>query len=399
MEFKVKKIDLHVCLIAFIVSVIFCLSEFNQVEFLKNIGLILEGYKIKYLIILLLSIGYITPIVFGKKQKLMFLNEFKLLSCTYLVFFLVSVIFELKNGFKPYLFTEILYYFVPVIFSFAVINRFPSKLDLIINTVFYTMFAWWLLIYAPRLNLQAILNLSIANSYSQYESGFAFYMFVFLIYFLYKKNILNTMISLFVTILSLKRIILIMALIAVIYLNPFQKRNKEVSKRYIDLITLVFVFVPVLIQFLCSETFSDSFFSVTGIPLNYFVKGRIERINLCLEEGMKYGFGSTNEYLTNYYNNRGFYFENTYFLHSDIMRIYLETTIVGTIVFTRNIIRLARKNIYSLFLVTALLIDMVGNHYFGPGTTFFWFLFYLVIYCVNSTQIDSLENTKNNYPN
>lgn len=376
-EYSIKSIVLSL-LIGFLFF-IFLASEYTFN--IKNESLIyiveyIEQYKIKYILLFLYSIFFFVSI----SNRKFFLWKKELISflLLILIFVIVSLIFQSINGFRSFLINEVLFFLAPIIFVFCFINYSNGKISHYINVTFWICVFWWCVCYFPILNIDNIKSISFISSYSPFESEYAHLFMFYFIYFLCKKYKLSSVICGILLFLSFKRMNIVFEAIAIIFFVIFRKKTLNISPKIINLFTIIFaiffIICPFIVQKLCEDSFALWFNATFNYDWNRFIMGRFDRINWCVDEGMKYGFGSTTDYLTSLMGGKA---RN---IHCDILRVYLETTIFGTIAYTFTYFRLANKNVFTLFAILALFTDSLVNHYFGAGHCLLMIVIYFVIY-------------------
>lgn len=76
-------------------------------------------------------------------------------------------------------------------------------------------------------------------------------------------------------------------------------------------------------------------------------------------------------------------------MHNDILRIYMECTIVGTIAFTVQYFKIVKDNIFSFLLMLYAFMELFVAHYIGPGSTSFWIIAYILTFYFNIMESSS----------
>ena len=336
-------------------------------------------YIILFAHIFLLSIVFIKKLFIIKNKKIKFLYEFKQISFVMVAFVVISLIYQIiLMDFKTYFIKEIFYMFVPCLYVFLLINSNENKdnsfyfnITLIIFSVFF------FIEFKDILNINNILKISFINSYSPFESSIPF-SGVFLVlytYFLLNKNIKRAILSFLLCFLAFKRIhVIYIILLPVIYLLLKNKIN--VSTKLLRVTKIFFIFSPLLIEFIFSDYFSNLFYSVFNIDFERFVMSRFTLVNYVLDLDLKnYGLATT-YYITppsEIYNMSG---NVTQFnMHCDLLRIYIETSIVGLAIFVNNYFNITKSNIFKYILMLAYFFIMFSSH---AITSFYtWILIYM----------------------
>ena len=105
---------------------------------------------------------------------------------------------------------------------------------------------------------------------------------------------------------------------------------------------------------------------------------RFEIINTVIDAKLtNYGLGTVTDFLEarNYSGQTN--------MHNDILRIYMETTIIGSFAFTRNYFKVSSRNWYSYFMMLFIFVELFVAHFIGPGSVSFWIVAYLAIFSFN----------------
>ena len=84
-------------------------------------------------------------------------------------------------------------------------------------------------------------------------------------------------------------------------------------------------------------------------------------------------------------------------MHNDLIQIYLECGVIGSIIFTYVYIKSASANGISFILMCYVFFECYFNHLFGAGCTHIWILIYLMMLIVDITdRNDGGKNGTNN---
>ena len=403
---KRKKITINIIdFLFFSCILLFFVCEYRTgILFIDKITSMLEEKKIKYLYVFFITIICFFTTNFEKEKA--FYQEFIRYILGIFVLALISLFKQILNGFNSILINEIMYYITPLIFSFFIINRKNGKIEKYIDYIFYIIIILFLTINIDNLfNVKKLLAIDFINSSSPFESGFAFYLIILLIYYTYKKDKLKAIVSFAICVLSLKRITFLFSIIFLIFKNIIEKRKVNYW-----ILIIAFLMVPILFNIVCNDTINSLFYDLTGMDFNVFLKGRFEFINLLFDSTeIKYGLGSCKLFLSNYYkeyySSLGYSgIADIYDPHCDIVRFYLECTIIGSLALNYAFFKNAKNSNISTFITFYIFVESCFNHVFGSGNTVYWILVYLVIYYFNyeynksginekSLSVDKNENT------
>lgn len=315
--------------------------------------------------------------------------------------FAITAILQMINGFNSYAINEAVYYYTPLIFI-IVYSQISEEQDVetILNYLFVLYVIVFLKNFAGQLTLANLKSISFANSYSPFESELAFVFLIFECFYLYMGKRKNAIISLILCILSFKRISMLAA-IAFFIFSKWIVVKKAVNKKMVIVTTVAFVLLPVLTCLMLNDTLEAWFYQTFHVTLNEITLTRSSRIEAVINSGqIKYGVGSVTTYLTKYLNAlHGSNFSNRN-LHNDLVKIYLECGILGSIVFTYIYMKAASVSRMLFVMMCYIFFECYFNHLFGAGSTDIWILIYLIMSIAGMTtrnaESDGGENGANN---
>lgn len=315
--------------------------------------------------------------------------------------FAITAILQMINGFNSYAINEAVYYYTPLIFI-IVYSQISEEHDVetILNYLFVLYVIVFLKNFAGQLTLANLKSISFANSYSPFESELAFVFLIFECFYLYMGKRKNAIISLILCILSFKRISMLAAIVFFIF-SKWIVVKKAVNKKIVIVTTVVFVLLPALTCLMLNDTLEAWFYQTFHVTLNEITLTRSSRIEAVINSGqIKYGLGSVTTYLTKYLNAlHGSNFSNRN-LHNDLVKIYLECGILGSIVFTYIYMKAASVSRMLFVMMCYIFFECYFNHLFGAGSTDIWILIYLIMSIAGMTtrnaESDGGENGANN---
>ena len=314
--------------------------------------------------------------------------------------FAITAILQMINGFNSYAINEAVYYYTPLIFI-IVYSQISEEQDVetILNYLFVLYIIVFLKNFAGQLTLANLKSISFANSYSPFESELAFVFLIFECFYLYMGKRKNAIISLILCILSFKRISMLAAIVFFI-ISKWIVVKKAVNKKIVIVTTVVFVLLPVLTCLMLNDTLEAWFYQTFHVTLNEITLTRSSRIEAVINSGqIKYGLGSVTTYLTKYLNAlHGSNFSNRN-LHNDLVKIYLECGILGSIVFTYIYMKAASVSRMLFVMMCYIFFECYFNHLFEAGSTDIWILIYLIMSIAGMTtrnaESDGGENGAN----
>lgn len=316
--------------------------------------------------------------------------EFQWLIAILSTFVLVTIIKQMSNGFNSYFLNEIIYFVTPILFVYAFLQlqdeysifKTLDGLFLIFCIAFFVK-TW------GQLNFENISKISFSDTYSPFEgTGLAFIFVPFIFYFYYRKNMPLEIVSFLFVFLTMKRLAFITGIV-IIVLSILTKGKRtsvyKLNRVFVIIPCVAFVLLPLITNVFLNDAFASWFFEKTGLNINLFTMGRFERLNLVTDNHAgKLGWGSTTTYLSEYYTKyHNLTSPANFNLHNDIYKIYLETGLIGTGVFTIGFFKMCKRNYLSVLFVVYLFLEMYVNHELGAGTVHMWILFYLLIFCFN----------------
>ena len=398
---RLKNLDLNIANIHF-----FKLENF--ILYVTLICYIIDIGNLKYVVAMVGATIMFCIMVLRKGMNGHFLYEFKWLFLAILGLGAITLVMQAINGFNSYAINEVIYFITPLFFAFAYlqVNR-GVDIEHVLNIIFIFYIIEFFVENISTLSLSGILSISIADSYSPYESGLSFICVVYIIYYFYKNKLLNVLIAWIFNYLSLKRFSLLCATLFVVLMllqrlyNLIHRTNKVISinKKVTYLIAAFFILVPLILKTLLNDAFQEWFYDVTGVDIDVFMLSRFTRMELVASDTfVNKGLGSTTVFLTDYY--QGVFvgtIHDNFNLHNDIFKIFIECGIIGTIIFTICFFKATKLKTFSVMLMAYLFAEMMVNHLLGAGTVSFWIVAYLILYALNrSEQSSDLALNKKN---
>ena len=323
--------------------------------------------------------------VFGKKGDF-FWHEFLRAMLIVAVFLSISLCIQIYHGgVQGFLFTELLYNLIPPAVAFFWINtsrkeeRYTYFVIFLLRNVLYFFVA-----NMGKLSLSNILSISWGNSKSSiFETPYAHdFFFLEIIFFYFKKKKL-ALLCMILCMINFKRISFILSVFVFIfcmlleYSKKFQlffSKFKHVDIRVRCIVLLIMCIMPFLIDLAISDAGLAFFNENFGIDLDDFTTGRVGVIRYTIKNiGFFNGYGSSDNFLRNSINP-------TYRLlgsmHCDVLRIYLETTMIGVFVYFKELIEIAKKSWLIFGMLMYLFMELLFSHFIdvlGVWTMFFMF--------------------------
>lgn len=319
------------------------------------------------------------------------LNQGKLL--LNLLFFIVPLFIYslflqvLAHSFSFQTIKDFLYILSPILYVYLIVeSEEEGNFDFYFNVEFFAATLTFLLRALPILTPSNILSISFLNSYSPFEGiGNADVFFVLFFYYAINKKKSMKWISFILLFLSFKRIHVVFAVMLII-LQPFFEKNKDKKvNSLIFYLTIAFFLVsPSVLSLICNNNFENWFYKKFGMQLDAFTMGRVTTFNYVIDSNRtNLGLGSISDFLAKARMINPYLADD---LHNDIMRIYLEGTVVSLWLMVVNYFSLTKRNLYNYLMVLFAFLVMFSSHILT--TCIFWIFAFLFIMS-NNLNMDS----------
>lgn len=319
------------------------------------------------------------------------LNQGKLL--LNLLFFIVPLFIYslflqvLAHSFSFQTIKDFLYILSPILYVYLIVeSEEEGNFDFYFNVEFFAATLTFLLRALPILTPSNILSISFLNSYSPFEGiGNADGFFVLFFYYAINKKKSMKWISFILLFLSFKRLHVVFAVMLII-LQPFFEKNKDKKvNSLIFYLTIAFFLVsPSVLSLICNNNFENWFYKEFGMKLDAFTMGRVTTLNYVIDSNRtNLGLGSISDFLAKARMINPYLADD---LHNDIMRIYLEGTVVSLWLMVVNYFSLTKRNLYNYLMVLFTFLVMFSSHILT--TCIFWIFAFLFIMS-NNLNMDS----------
>lgn len=319
------------------------------------------------------------------------LNQGKLL--LNLLFFIVPLFIYslflqvLAHSFSFQTIKDSLYILSPILYVYLIVeSEEEGNFDFYFNVEFFAATLTFLLRALPILTPSNILSISFLNSYSPFEGiGNADGFFVLFFYYAINKKKSMKWISFILLFLSFKRLHVVFAVMLII-LQPFFEKNKDKKvNSLIFYLTIAFFLVsPSVLSLICNNNFENWFYNEFGMKLDAFTMGRVTTLNYVIDSNRtNLGLGSISDFLAKARMINPYLADD---LHNDIMRIYLEGTVVSLWLMVVNYFSLTKRNLYNYLMVLFAFLVMFSSHILT--TCIFWIFAFLFIMS-NNLNMDS----------
>ncbi len=347
----------------------------------------LDSTNLKHAFLMIAILIYFVPAIIGREKSLVMKDECKTICITVAILYVISLVFQVKNGsFKIYSVAEVYFFLAPLFFAAAFINKADREDvdNFMIWTLYIALFSFLLpkfmngsMVLQNIIGLFDIRALVLTSTSSIGESDLSNYFMLLFIYFIYRNNKKHYILAAVGCFLGYKRVTVLFLIVMVIVLR-FIPREKLVPKGVWIATVVAFVALPALSSFLYTDEFASFFYQTFGIDFNMFSMSRYSITRAVIRGNVtNYGLGT----ITNWLENRGVALELN--LHNDLLRIYMETTIIGSVALTYGYFKISRKNLFSYCMMLFIFIECYVAHWLAAGTVGFWIVAYTALFTFN----------------
>lgn len=329
-------------------------------------------------------LNFLSIVQTGKLSLKNSFHELKLGIVYVLVFFVISFIIQLSNNNMQLsiLLGDLGRFTIPIIYAYLFVNSIDkNEQKIFFDILLFRFILQFILININNFSVNYFLSLSWLSTDSLLESSLAHDFFILELFFLMINNKKNAFICMIFCMLSMKRLSFILAPLVFVFSNKIPS-NIPVKKKYIILLKVMAIVSPIVLINLYSIEFRNFLYNTFNFDLNLFMSGRISIYNLLVNNIPQYnGLGSINNFLGPFAKK---YYGTTWngVLHNDFLRLYLETTIIGVIVFSNNIVEICKKNYWLFIMIAYLILVAITSHIFNYFSV--WVTLYLSVMYYNS---------------
>lgn len=308
-----------------------------------------------------------------KKEKTIYNKELFNILIVITTIVVISLVMVIISGkFYSSFLESIIKLSLPIIYVYLVLNLFEFK-DIyrcMCGTLILSFIGYILEIGISNFTINNFMKIDFLHSYSPFESHFSagtsIAMCAFFMY--YRKNKIFKYMSLLFAILTFKRMAVIFALL-LLFLPRIIDVNKDIKRKYKNIIKIIFVVLTLGYFWLLTPQASDFFEKIFGQSQASVTMGRSDFLQSLLNMNfVSSGYGSISNTL-----GRG--------LEMDLISIYLETTIIGLIVFINGYWNCAGNKIYTFIYMMFQFLNLLVSH--SLSNSFNWILAFLIIGCIS----------------
>lgn len=377
---KIKTKDI----LLYITVFLFCIQFFsNHISICTAI----DNTGIKHIFLVLTVFNGFLPDLNRRHLTLRYFSfEVKRVLYTVAALLGITFIYMIFNGWSTYWVSQTYFFMAPILFAYVIFknDHMPKRFEEIVDFFLYILTAFFCLFVLQRILSGRGLCFSFIESESPFELEIA-HMFL-LLYIFYAANCewKKAIVAALCCILAWKRMCLVFLIIFTIVNRKIQP-DKQVNRNYYITITAIFALIPSIMQIILNDDFSTWFYNTFNVDLIDFMQFRFQSITTAFQSNIKsQGLGT---YL---YVDVPWYGSYVHMnMHNDIVRLYLEVSIVGLVIFLYGFSSIA-KNIYSFIVIIFLFIELAVSHMLGNGSIPFWLLAYILIFYFNSNLNNSV---------
>ena len=329
--------------------------------------------KVKYIVCLFgIVVGALTISTNHKQAVMVYeLKEVLGIAATFLLITLFFIAITRESNDRTI--TEILLLTLPILYAFVIINTLTFKtLNVCMPIILVASMLAYFLNLHMGLNqfLSSLMTINFAESYSLLESSaFAGTSIALALYFLFfRKNKVWTILSILFVFLTFKRLAMLTALL-LIFLPKIVNCNKPVNKTILRITKILIFVISIGYFYLLIPSTQYFIHNNWHFDIDKFTMGRSWRFRLLYDNPhfINTGLGSTWSFLTDTYG---------FALEMDIIRLLIEVTPIGVIIFINNMFNIAKKNTYCYIVMLYLFGNLITSH--SLANMFSWLLYYII---------------------
>lgn len=306
----------------------------------------------------------------NKKNKFEFLSETKnilFVLCTFLIISLFEIL--ITRSFTMLTIDGLLYIFLGIIYAFLFINTTkPVELYWTLAMVLVSSFVLYAIeVGFENFSFDVFFQSSFVDSKSSLESSYSAGVALALCsYFcINRKNMFVTIVSLVFCIITFKRILILSGII-LFFVPLIIKKQKKPSKFIVNFTILFFIIATILYTILILKPGIISYDDMVK-----FTVGRSDILNnLIINKYQPFGYSSSTAFLRN--------------IEMDLVRILIEMTPIGLIIFVVCYFNIAKSNWYSFIFMVCIFLNLLFSH--SLGTCFTWAIYFITIYSANTLE-------------
>ena len=307
-----------------------------------------------------------------KKEKTIYNKELLNVFIVIMIIIFISLIMIIISGNFYFSFIEkIIKLILPITYVYLILNimKFEDIYKCMCGALILSFLGYILEIGINNFTISNFLKIDFIHSYSPFEShysaGTAIAMCTFFMY--YRKNKIFKYLSLIFAILTFKRMAVIFAPL-LLFLPKFIDVNKDLKIKYKNIIKIIFIVLTLVYLWLLTPQSSLIFEKIFGENQTSMTMGRSDFLQSLMNMNfVSSGYGSISNTL-----GRG--------LEMDLISIFLETTIIGLVVFVNGYWNCAGNKVYTYIYMMFQFLNLLTSH--SLSNSFNWILAFLIIGCI-----------------
>lgn len=291
--------------------------------------------------------------------------------------FLITAVLQMFNGFQSYAINEVIYFITPLFFVWVYVSMTSrERLGKMLDYMFYILIAAFIYLKWPYLSFSYLKYVSFANSFSVFESGYGYTSVVLECVFLMRGEKKKAFAAMVLSLLCFKRFNMVAAVLIFIFAK-WIIAEKPASKKVMNIVVLGYILLPVITCIVLDEDFLMWFEQQFGVSLAQLTLTRSDRIIAVVNsDEIKYGLGSTTVFMTKYFQAIHNSEVEQWNLHNDLVRIYVECGILGTIIFTCTCFKATATSQTAFIIMCYVFAECFVNHKLGAGSVGLWIAIY-----------------------
>lgn len=304
----------------------------------------------------------------------LFYFEFSQLIIVILAFSLISVFYILKSHKStPNTIQELLQLIIPAGIAFMVINylSFREIYNLFSFGLIYSLIFYFFTIGPYLFNFSYLIRLNLFDSTSSVFEVHEFAVFAnaYIAFFTYfrKKSRLLFVIAFIYNLLTFKRVYVLFSIVFLL-LSVLKKDNIKIKRHVVVISKIMTIVLTIGFHYFLQPENWVAFEKIFHVSIGKLTMYRSNRIQSYLVGFQSYGFGSVNNEVL-----RGY-------LELDLIKILMETSIIGLVIFVSCYWNLTGLNLFCYFIVLNQFINMFFS--WTLGRPYKWAIILITIGCI-----------------
>lgn len=304
----------------------------------------------------------------------------------------ITIVMQLLNGFQSYAINEAIYFITPLFFVWvyaSMTNR--ESLGKMLDLMFCIIILEFLYLKWPYLSFSYLKYISFIDSFSVFECGYGYPCVILECVFLMRGEKKKAFAAMLMAIICFKRFNMVAAIL-IFVLSRWIITDKPANKKLVIAAIVGFILLPAITCVVLDEEFSVWFMQRFGISLEQFTMTRSDRIMMVVNsDEIIHGLGSTTIFMTKYFQELHNSEVEQWNLHNDLVRIYLECGLLGTIIFTYTNFKATVASQTAFIIMCYVFAECYFNHPLGAGSVGLWIVIYMSLAYVLTNEERKIE--------